>query len=146
MLTDSYHSNVVGYPQSHFEQTSPVASAAAGPMTGQPVISLPPGGQPASYAPPAFLVPPPQFMASQTAPSIINYVPGPNGPTFPPNFQSYQGYNPSVQVRQQICTFEKKKKIVKLNGIQCTVCFISDVASRTTAASRIIPAAGMYLL
>ncbi|KAL0103116.1 hypothetical protein PUN28_017446 [Cardiocondyla obscurior] len=86
-----------GYPQGHFEQSSPVAPATA-PMTGQPVISLPPGGQAASYAPPPFLVPPPQFMPPQTAPpSIINYVPGPNGPTFPPNFQGYQGYNPSVQ-------------------------------------------------
>ncbi|RLU20263.1 hypothetical protein DMN91_006870 [Ooceraea biroi] len=87
-----------GYPQGHFEQSSPVASATAGPMAGQPVISLPPGGQPASYAPPAFLVPPPQFIPPQTAPpNIINYVPGPNGPTFPPNFQGYQGYSPSVQ-------------------------------------------------
>ncbi|XP_071581148.1 uncharacterized protein Btz isoform X2 [Temnothorax nylanderi] len=86
-----------GYPQGHFEQSSPVAPATA-PMAGQPVISLPPGGQAASYAPPAFLVPPPQFIPPQTAPpSIINYVPGPNGPTFPPNFQGYQGYNPSVQ-------------------------------------------------
>ncbi|XP_011639579.1 protein CASC3 isoform X1 [Pogonomyrmex barbatus] len=86
-----------GYPQGHFEQSSPVAPATA-PMAGQPVISLPPGGQPASYAPPPFLVPPPQFIPPQTAPpSIINYVPGPNGPTFPPNFQGYQGYNPSVQ-------------------------------------------------
>lgn len=86
-----------GYPQGHFEQSSPVTPATA-PMAGQPVISLPPpGGQPASYAPPAFLVPPPQFIPPQTAPpSIINYVPGPNGPTFPPNFQGYQGYNPSV--------------------------------------------------
>ncbi|XP_077259839.1 CASC3 exon junction complex subunit isoform X1 [Temnothorax americanus] len=86
-----------GYPQGHFEQSSPVAPATA-PMAGQPVISLPPGGQAASYAPPPFLVPPPQFIPPQTAPpSIINYVPGPNGPTFPPNFQGYQGYNPSVQ-------------------------------------------------
>ncbi|XP_072760753.1 uncharacterized protein Btz isoform X2 [Anoplolepis gracilipes] len=86
-----------GYPQGHFEQSSPVTPAPA-PMAGQPVISLPPGGQPASYAPPAFLVPPPQFIPPQTAPpSIINYVPGPNGPTFSPNFQGYQGYNPSVQ-------------------------------------------------
>ncbi|XP_012526151.1 protein CASC3 isoform X3 [Monomorium pharaonis] len=85
-----------GYPQSHFEQSSPVAPTAA-PLAGQPVISLPPGGQ-ANYAPPPFLVPPPQFIPPQTAPpSIINYVPGPNGPTFPPNFQGYQGYNPSVQ-------------------------------------------------
>ncbi|XP_070165506.1 protein CASC3 isoform X1 [Polyergus mexicanus] len=82
-----------GYPQGHFEQPSP----ATAPITGQPVISLP-GGQPASYAPPAFLVPPPQFIPPQTAPpSIINYVPGPNGPTFSPNYQGYQGYNPSVQ-------------------------------------------------
>lgn len=72
-------------------------------MAGQPVISLPPSGQPAGYAPPAFLVPPPQFIPPQTAPpSIINYVPGPNGPTFPPNFQGYQGYNPSVQVREKL--------------------------------------------
>ncbi|EFN73087.1 Protein CASC3 [Camponotus floridanus] len=86
-----------GYAQGHFEQSSPVTPATA-PMAGQPVISLPPGGQPASYAPPAFLVPPPQFIPPQTAPpSIINYVPGPNGPTFSPNFQGYQGYNPSVQ-------------------------------------------------
>lgn len=91
---------VSGYPQGHFEQSSPVTPATA-PMAGQPVISLPPGGQAASYAPPPFLVPPPQFIPPQTAPpSIINYVPGPNGPTFPPNFQGYQGYNPSVQVRR----------------------------------------------
>ncbi|KMR04521.1 protein casc3 [Lasius niger] len=89
--------NASGYPQGHFEQSSPVTPATA-PMAGQPVISLPPGGQPASYAPPAFLVPPPQFIPPQTAPpSIINYVPGPNGPTFSPNFQGYQGYNPPVQ-------------------------------------------------
>ncbi|XP_014485899.1 PREDICTED: protein CASC3 [Dinoponera quadriceps] len=86
-----------GYPQGHFEQSSAVAPATTA-MAGQPVISLPPSGQPAGYAPPAFLVPPPQFIPPQTAPpSIINYVPGPNGPTFPPNFQGYQGYNPSVQ-------------------------------------------------
>lgn len=97
---------VSGYPQGHFEQPSP----ATAPITGQPVISLPPGGQPASYAPPAFLVPPPQFIPPQTAPpSIINYVPGPNGPTFSPNFQSYQGYNPSVQVRT-INLFKHKTK------------------------------------
>ncbi|XP_068972200.1 protein CASC3 isoform X2 [Bombus flavifrons] len=86
-----------GYPQGHFEQTTPVATATA-PMTGQPVIPIPPNGQPASYAPPPFLVPPPQFISPQTAPpSIINYVPGPNGPAFQPNFQGYQGYSPPVQ-------------------------------------------------
>ncbi|XP_017798145.1 PREDICTED: protein CASC3 isoform X2 [Habropoda laboriosa] len=86
-----------GYPQGHFEQTTPVAAAAA-PMAGQPVIPLPPNGQPASYAPPPYLVPPPQFISPPTAPpSIINYVPGPNGPAFQPNFQSYQGYSPPVQ-------------------------------------------------
>ncbi|XP_012152846.2 CASC3 exon junction complex subunit isoform X2 [Megachile rotundata] len=86
-----------GYPQGHFEQSTPVPGAAA-PMAGQPVIPLPPNGQPASYAPPPFLVPPPQFIPPQTAPpSIINYVPGPNGPAFPPNFQGYQGYSPPVQ-------------------------------------------------
>ncbi|EFN76144.1 protein CASC3 isoform X2 [Harpegnathos saltator] len=86
-----------GYPQGHFEQSSAVAPATTA-IAGQPVISLPPSGQPAGYAPPAFLVPPPQFIPPQTAPpSIINYVPGPNGPTFPPNFQGYQGYNPPVQ-------------------------------------------------
>ncbi|XP_076655665.1 CASC3 exon junction complex subunit isoform X1 [Halictus rubicundus] len=86
-----------GYPQGHFEQTTPVAAAAT-PLAGQPVIPLPPNGQPASYAPPPFLVPPPQFIPPQTAPpSIINYVPGPNGPAFQPNFQGYQGYSPPVQ-------------------------------------------------
>ncbi|XP_015430720.1 PREDICTED: protein CASC3 isoform X2 [Dufourea novaeangliae] len=86
-----------GYPPGHFEQTTPVATAAA-PMAGQPVIPLPPNGQPASYAPPPFLVPPPQFITPQTAPpSIINYVPGPNGPAFQPNFQGYPGYTPPVQ-------------------------------------------------
>lgn len=86
-----------GYPQGHFEQSTPVAAAAA-PLAGQPVIPIPPNGQPTSFAPPAFLVPPPQFIPPQTAPpSIINYVPGPNGPTFPPNFQGYQGYSPPVQ-------------------------------------------------
>lgn len=86
-----------GYPQGHFEQTTSVATATA-PMTGQPVIPIPPNGQPASYAPPPFLVPPPQFISPQTAPpSIINYVPGPNGPAFQPNFQGYQGYTPPVQ-------------------------------------------------
>ncbi|XP_076765950.1 CASC3 exon junction complex subunit isoform X2 [Xylocopa sonorina] len=86
-----------GYPQGHFEQSTPVAAAAA-PMAGQPVIPIPPNGQPASYAPPPFLVPPPQFISPQTAPpSIINYVPGPNGPAFQPNFQGYQGYSPPVQ-------------------------------------------------
>ncbi|XP_032665459.1 protein CASC3-like isoform X2 [Odontomachus brunneus] len=86
-----------GYPQGHFEQSSAVAPATTA-MAGQPVISLPPSGQPAGYPPPAYLVPSPQFIPPQTAPpSIINYVPGPNGPTFPPNFQGYQGYNPSVQ-------------------------------------------------
>lgn len=86
-----------GYPQGHFEQTTPVAAAAA-PMAGQPVIPIPPNGQPASYAPPPFLVPSPQFISPQTAPpSIINYVPGPNGPSFQPNFQGYQGYSPPVQ-------------------------------------------------
>lgn len=100
--------NVLGYPQGHFEQSSPVTPATA-PMAGQPVISLPPGGQPTSYAPPAFLVPPPQFIPPQTAPpSIINYVPGPNGPTFSPNFQGYQGYNPSVQVRTILFKYKKK--------------------------------------
>ncbi|CAK9830326.1 Protein CASC3 [Anthophora retusa] len=86
-----------GYPQGHFEQSTPVAAAAA-PMAGQPVIPLPPNGQPASYAPPPFLVPSPQFISPQTAPpSIINYVSGPNGPAFQPNFQGYQGYSPPVQ-------------------------------------------------
>ncbi|XP_031845556.1 CASC3 exon junction complex subunit isoform X2 [Nomia melanderi] len=86
-----------GYPQGHFEQTTPVAAAAT-PLAAQPVIPLPPNGQPASYAPPPFLVPPPQFIPPQTAPpSIINYVPGPNGPAFQPNFQGYQGYTPPVQ-------------------------------------------------
>lgn len=84
-------------------------------MAGQPVMSLPPGGQAASYAPPPFLVPPPQFIPPQTAPpSIINYVPGPNGPTFPPNFQGYQGYNPSVQVsKMNFSNIKKEKKIAK---------------------------------
>lgn len=83
-------------------------------MAGQPVISLPPnGGQPAGYAPPPFLVPPPQFIPPQTAPpSIINYVSGPNGPTFPANFQSYQGYNPPVQVN--IVNLSKRREIKKI--------------------------------
>ncbi|XP_078037577.1 CASC3 exon junction complex subunit isoform X2 [Augochlora pura] len=86
-----------GYPQGHFEQTTPVAAAAT-PLAGQPVIPLPPNGQPASYAPPPFLVPPPQFIPPQTAPpSIINYVSGPNGPAFQPNYPGYQGYSPPVQ-------------------------------------------------
>lgn len=73
----------IGYAPSPYEQQAP---------PGQPVMPLPPpGAQPTpSYAPPPFLVPPPQFIASQTAPpSIINYVPGPNGPIFQPNYQSY---------------------------------------------------------
>ncbi|XP_012283805.1 protein CASC3 isoform X2 [Orussus abietinus] len=85
------------YPPGHFEQTPPVPAPAA-PMAGQPVIPIPPGGQPANYAPPPFLVPPPQFIPPQTAPpSIINYVPGPTGPTFQPNYQGYQGFTPAVQ-------------------------------------------------
>lgn len=87
----------IGYPQSHFEQSTPVATATA-PLAGQPVISIPPNGQPASYAPPPFLVPPPQFIPPQTPASIINYVSGPNGPAFQPNYQGYQGYSPPVQV------------------------------------------------
>ncbi|XP_058792026.1 protein CASC3-like isoform X2 [Phymastichus coffea] len=81
-----------GYPPSPYEQPTPVAAPAA-TMPGQPVVPIP---QPPTYAPhgpPPFLVPPPQFIPPQTAPpSIINYVPGPNGPIFQPN---YQGYNPS---------------------------------------------------
>lgn len=117
METSSYV-NVPGYTQGHFEQSSPVAPATA-PMAGQPVISLPPGGQAASYAPPPFLVPPPQFIPPQTAPpSIINYVPGPNGPTFPPNFQGYQGYNPSVQVsRINLLNIKSKRKSHKISAI-----------------------------
>ncbi|XP_051170088.1 transcription factor SPT20 homolog isoform X2 [Leptopilina boulardi] len=86
-----------GYPQGHFEQPTSVAPPNA-PMAGQPVIPLPPAPQPPSYAPPPpFLVPPPQFMPPpQTAPpSILNYVPAPNGPPFQPNYQGYQGYNPA---------------------------------------------------
>lgn len=98
MNAHSIYFNFIGYPQGHFEQTTSVATATA-PMTGQPVIPIPPNGQPASYAPPPFLVPPPQFISPQTAPpSIINYVPGPNGPAFQPNFQGYQGYSSPVQV------------------------------------------------
>ncbi|XP_066601229.1 protein CASC3-like [Prorops nasuta] len=86
-----------GFAPGHFEQSAPVATSAPA-IGGQPVISLPPSGQPASYAPPPFLVPPPQFIPPQSAPpSIINYVPGPNGPAFPANFQGYQGYNSPVQ-------------------------------------------------
>lgn len=62
------------------------------------MIPIPPNGQPASYAPPPFLVPPPQFIPPQTPASIINYVSGPNGPAFQPNYQGYQGYSPPVQV------------------------------------------------
>lgn len=71
------------------------------------MIPMPPGAQPASYAPPPFLVPTPQFIASQTAPpSIINYVPGPNGPLFQPN---YQGFNPAaVQVCSNILLIQGK--------------------------------------
>jgi hypothetical protein len=149
LLTDLSYFNVIGYPQGHFEQSSPVASATA-PMAGQPVISLPPGGQPGSYAPPAFLVPPPQFIASQTPPNIINYVPGPNGPTFPPNFQGYQGYNPSVQVRQfvYIKNIKKEKNITKTDRTYNIyyILHLKIIASRTTTPSRIIPATGMYLL
>ncbi|XP_033226650.1 protein CASC3-like isoform X2 [Belonocnema kinseyi] len=85
-----------GYPQGPFEQPSPVAPSTA-PMAGQPVIPLPAAPQPPTYAqPPPFLVPPPQFMPPQTAPpSIINFVSGPNGPPFQPNFQGYQGYTPT---------------------------------------------------
>ncbi|XP_043478384.1 protein CASC3-like isoform X2 [Leptopilina heterotoma] len=85
-----------GYPQGHFEQPTAVAPPNA-PMTGQPVIPLPPAPQPSSYAaPPPFLVPPPQFLPPQTAPpNILNYVPGPTGPQFQPNYQGYQGYNPA---------------------------------------------------
>lgn len=75
----------------------------ANTLTPQSVIPLSTAGQPGSFAPPPFLVPTPQFIAPQTAPpSIINYVSGPNGPAFPPNFQGYQGYNPSVQVLMSI--------------------------------------------
>ncbi|XP_008556469.1 protein CASC3 isoform X1 [Microplitis demolitor] len=86
-----------GFPQNHFDQTPQVPSPA-NTLTPQSVIPLSTAGQPGSFAPPPFLVPTPQFIAPQTAPpSIINYVSGPNGPAFPPNFQGYQGYNPSVQ-------------------------------------------------
>ncbi|XP_046739131.1 protein CASC3-like isoform X3 [Diprion similis] len=86
-----------GYPPGHFEQAPPVATPAA-PLAGQPVLPLPPGGQPASFAPPPFLVPSPQFLPPQGAPpSMINYVQGPNGPAFQPNFQGYQGFSPPVQ-------------------------------------------------
>ncbi|XP_063990245.1 protein CASC3 isoform X2 [Diachasmimorpha longicaudata] len=85
------------YPQGHYEQPQAVPTTVA-PMGGQAVMPLPPGGQPAAYAPPPFLVPPPQFIPPQTAPpNILNYVSAPNGPSFPPNFQGYQGYNPNVQ-------------------------------------------------
>ncbi|XP_011309696.1 protein CASC3 isoform X2 [Fopius arisanus] len=85
------------YPQGHFEPQPPGPTTVA-PMGGQPVMPLPPGGQPAPYAPPPFLVPPPQFIPPQTAPpNIINYVSASNGPPFQPNFQGYQGYNPTVQ-------------------------------------------------
>ncbi|XP_034947916.1 protein CASC3 isoform X2 [Chelonus insularis] len=86
-----------GYPQGHYEQPASVPTSA-NPLAAQPVIPMPTAGQPGTYAPPPFLVPPPQFLSTQTAPpSIINYVPGPNGPAFQPNFQGYQGYNPPVQ-------------------------------------------------
>ncbi|XP_043267125.1 protein CASC3 isoform X2 [Venturia canescens] len=86
-----------GFPQTHFEQQTPVGNSPA-PMAGQPVMPLTPGGQPSGYAPPPFLVPPPQFIPPQAAPpNIINYVSTPAGPAFPPNFQGYQGYNPTVQ-------------------------------------------------
>ncbi|XP_015524060.2 protein CASC3 isoform X1 [Neodiprion lecontei] len=86
-----------GYPAGHFDQAPPVAPPAA-PLAGQPVLPLPPGGQPASFAPPPFLVPSPQFLPPQGAPpSMINYVQGPNGPAFQPNFQGYQGFSPPVQ-------------------------------------------------
>ena len=59
----------------------------------QPVLPLPPS-QATTYpphAPPPYLVPSPQFIQPQTAPppNIINYVPGPNGPIFQPNYQSF---------------------------------------------------------
>lgn len=95
------HFLFIGYPQGPFEQVPPVAPPTA-PMAGQPVIPLSAAPQPPSYAqPPPFLVPPPQFMSPQAAPpNIINFVSGPNGPPFQPNFQGYQGYTPtSVPVR-----------------------------------------------
>ncbi|KAH0567013.1 protein CASC3-like isoform X1 [Cotesia glomerata] len=86
-----------GYPQNHFDQ-SPQVPQTANTLAPQSVMPLPSAGQPGSFAPPPFLVPTPQFIAPQTAaPSIINYVQAPNGPAFPPNFQGYQGYTPSVQ-------------------------------------------------
>ncbi|XP_012253652.2 protein CASC3 isoform X1 [Athalia rosae] len=87
-----------GYAPGHFDQAAPVATPAAPPLAGQPVLPLPPGGQAANFAPPPFLVPPPQFLPPQGAPpSIINYVQGPGGPAFQPNFQGYQGFSPPVQ-------------------------------------------------
>ncbi|KAK0090034.1 hypothetical protein PV325_003847 [Microctonus aethiopoides] len=86
-----------GFPPAHFEPPPPVPTPAPALAT-QPVMPLPNAGQPAPYAPPTFLVPPPQFITPQAAPpNIINYVPGPNGPAFPPNFPGYQGYNPTSQ-------------------------------------------------
>lgn len=72
-------------------------------------MPLPNAGQPAPYAPPTFLVPPPQFISPQAAPpNIINYVPGPNGPAFPPNFPGYQGYNPTVLINNQSIIISEK--------------------------------------
>ncbi|KAJ8669371.1 hypothetical protein QAD02_000630 [Eretmocerus hayati] len=77
-----------GYPPGPYESQAPPV-----PAPGQPVMPLPPppgAPQPASYAPPPFLVPPPQFIPpQQPPPNIINYVAGPNGPIFSPNYQSY---------------------------------------------------------
>lgn len=93
---------ILGYPPSHYEQAAPVAPTS-GPMNAQQVLPMaPPGAQPTGFAPPAFLVPPPQFIAQQPAPpNLINYVPAPNGPAFQ-NYQGYQGYNPGVQVHEQV--------------------------------------------
>lgn len=128
-----------GYPPGHFDQAAPVATTAA-PLAGQPVLPLPPGGQPANFAPP-FLVPPPQFLPPpQTAPpNLINYVQGPSGPPFPPNFQGYQGFTPPVQVRWTYLRLLIEDRLL--------ISFLSfRLASGTAAAAGTVPTAGLHLL
>lgn len=135
---------ISAYPQGHFEQPPQVQTSGA-PMGGQPVMPLPPGGQPAGYAPAPFLVPPPQFIPPQTAPpSIINYVSGPNGPPFQPNFQGYQGYNPTVPVRFGFSNslYLKEKAFQTIHNL-----FLSFVTAPGSAApTGVIPTSRMHLL
>ncbi|KAL7301591.1 hypothetical protein TKK_0005604 [Trichogramma kaykai] len=97
---------VPAYAPNPYEQPAPVQQVPQVPqvsqvppttvaMGGQAVIPIPSAQPPpyGSHAPPPFLVPQPQYIAPQTAPpNIINYVAGPSGPIFQPN---YQGFNPA---------------------------------------------------